>query len=242
MSSIWLSETPSEGTTAILLGPLDESILLGEATSFPKGLLWIRPSNAQTPPSGPATINSLDRDSPQQQLSGAIEELIRLDYDHAPAVKVSSRITKDQPEAYTSILDLVISSIDNTLRARRTRTDTGVLRQGQIFRNLSGYLRHRMPETWRGSAKGSLAIVVGAGPSLDVTLPIIKNSFPDPLVISSDSALRALGNEGIEPHFVVSIDPEKKHESCTSHDHRPGIAILSSQSHSSWSHRWGGAS
>ena len=49
--------------------------------------------------------------------------------------------------------------------------------------------------------------MVGAGPSLDVTLPMIKNSFPDPLVVSSDSALRALGNEGIEPHFVVSIGP-----------------------------------
>ncbi len=240
MSSIWLSETSSESAlTAILLGPLDEPVLLAEAKASPKGILWIRPDKTSPPPSGPANVHSLAKNSPTKKLSGAIEEFIRLDYDHPPTVKVSSRISEDKTESYTPILDLVISSIDHTLRARRTRADTGVLRQEQVFRNLSGYLRHRVPETWKGSAKGTLAVVVGAGPSLDVTLPMIKKSFPAPLVVTADSALRALGNEGIDPHFVVSIDPEKNHESCTSAEHHPGIAVLSTQSHSSWSHRWG---
>ena len=58
-------------------------------------------------------------------------------------------------------------------------------------------------------------------------------------MVAADSALRALDNAGIDPDFVVSIDPEKSHDSCTSIDYRPGIAILSTQSHSSWSQRWG---
>jgi hypothetical protein len=82
-------------------------------------------------------------------------------------------------------------------------------------------------------------VIVGAGPSLDVTLPLIKKGFPKPLVVAADSALRALKDAGVNPDFVVSIDPEKSHDSCTTIDHRPGIAILSTQSHSSWSQRWG---
>ncbi|MFP6854550.1 MAG: 6-hydroxymethylpterin diphosphokinase MptE-like protein, partial [Opitutales bacterium] len=82
-------------------------------------------------------------------------------------------------------------------------------------------------------------VVVGAGPSLDVTLPLIKEGFDRPLVIAADSALQALLSHGISPDFVVNIDPEKSLQSCGSPAVFPGIAILSSQSHPSWREAWG---
>ena len=240
MNSPWLSETSSEGAvSAILLGPLEESVLSSEAEAYSKGVLWIAPPTENFSSSYPANVHCLDRSSESKKLSETIDEFLRLDYDNPPTVKVSSHIAEDDENAYAPILDLVISSIDSTLRARRTRSDTGVLRQEQVFRNLAGYLRSRIPEKWRDSAQGNLAVVVGAGPSLDVTLPLIKEGFPKPLVVAADSALRALKDAGVDPDFVVSIDPEKSHDSCTSIDHRPGIAILSTQSHSSWPQRWG---
>ena len=240
MNSPWLSETSSEGAvSAILLGPLEESVLSSEAEAYAKGVLWIAPPTENFSSSYPANVHCLDRSSESKKLSETIDEFLRLDYDKPPTVKVSSHIAEDDENAYTPILDLVIASIDSTLRARRTRSDTGVLRQEQVFRNLAGYLRSRIPEKWRDSAQGNLTVVVGAGPSLDVTLPLIKEGFPKPLVVAADSALRALKDAGVDPDFVVSIDPEKSHDSCTSIDHRPGIAILSTQSHSSWPQRWG---
>ena len=240
MNSPWLSETSSKGAVSvILLGPLEESVLSSEAETYTKGVLWIAPPKKSSSSPFPANVHSLDRDSDSNKLSETIDEFLRLDYDNPPTVKVSSLVGEDDENAYTSILDLVLSSIDSTLRARRTRSDTGVLRQEQVFRNLAGYLRSRMPEKWRGSAQGNLAVVVGAGPSMDITLPLIKDGFPKPLVVAADSTLRALKDAGIDPDFVVSIDPEKSHDTCTSIDHRPGIAILSTQSHSSWSQRWG---
>ena len=240
MNLPWLSETSSEGAvSAILLGPLERSLLSSEAEIYSKGVLWIAPPTESFSSSYPANIYCLDRSSESKKLSETIDEFLRLDYDKPPTVKVSSRVAEDDENAYTPILDLVISSIDSTLRARRTRSDTGVLRQEQVFRNLAGYLRSRIPEKWRDSAQRNLAVVVGAGPSLDVTLPLIKEGFPKPFVVAADSALRALKDAGIDPDFVVSIDPEKSHDSCSSIDHRPGIAILSTQSHSSWSQRWG---
>ena len=239
MPETWLSETSSEGArTAILLGPLDESVLQQESQVFELGLLWIAPSKTHASGNLPPKVIAINRDSPSEGLSAAIEELIRVDYDNLPAVKVSKRVEEEQAEAYTPILDLVVSSIDSTARARRTRAETGVLRQEQVFRNLAGYLVRRIPESWRRSAEGSLAVVVGAGPSLDVTLPMIKQGLPKPLIIATDSSLRALESEDIVPHFVVSIDPEKSLQSCGSLDHKPGIAILSTQSHSSWPKGW----
>ncbi|MBU62418.1 MAG: hypothetical protein CMI26_07945 [Opitutae bacterium] len=240
MNSPWLSETSSTGTvSAIILGPIEKSLLSSEAEIYSKGVLWIAPPKERLSSSDPKNIQYLDRNSESTKISETIDEFIRLQYDKPPAVKVSPHISEDDENAYTSILELVISSIDSTLRARRTRSDTGVLRQEQVFRNLAGYLRSRIPEKWRDTALGNLAVIVGAGPSLDVTLPLIKKGFPKPLVVAADSALRALKDAGVNPDFVVSIDPEKSHDSCTTIDHRPGIAILSTQSHSSWSQRWG---
>tara|TARA_Y100000588_G_scaffold364564_1_gene428413 strand:- start:230 stop:1783 length:1554 start_codon:yes stop_codon:yes gene_type:complete len=240
MNSPWLSETCSEGAaSAILLGPLEKSVLSVQAKSYSKGILWIAPPTEHLSSSYPNNVHCLDRRTESNKLSETIDEFLRLDYDAPPTVKVSSRVAEDDETAYTPILDLVISSIDSTLRARRTRSDTGILRQEQVFRNLSGYLRSRIPEKWRDSAQGHLVVVVGAGPSLDITLPLIKEGFPKPIVVAADSSLKALKSTGINPDFVVSIDPVKSHDSCTFKDHCPGIAILSSQSHSSWSQRWG---
>ena len=240
MNSPWLSETSSTGAvSAILLGPLEKSVLFSEADVYPKGVLWITPPAENFSSPYPSNVHCLNRSTDSGKFSETIDKFLRLDYDNPPTVKVSSRVTEDDENAYTPILDQILSSIDSTLRARRTRSDTGVLRQEQIFRNLAGYLCSRIPENWRDSAQGNLVVVVGAGPSLDITLPLIMEGFPKPIVVASDSSLRALKASGIDPDFVVSIDPEKSHDSCTSIDHRPGIAILSTQSHSSWSERWG---
>ena len=130
---------------------------------------------------------------------------------------------------------MVISEIDSTFRSRKTRNEVGYQRQFQVFENLCGYLKGRVPDEWRDN---SLAVVVGAGTSLDQTLPLLKEGFPKPVVIAADSSLRALRSIGIDPDFVVSIDAEKTHDSCSEANYAPGIAILSSQSHGSWREKW----
>ena len=51
------------------------------------------------------------------------------------------------------------------------------------------------------------AIVVGAGPSLDATLPGIKAAQGRALIIAVDTAVRPLLAAGIQPHIVVAVDP-----------------------------------
>lgn len=241
MPKLWLSENHSPGsTTAVILGPVDEQALTVQCSKHPDGVLWITVEGETDAPC-PALpnlkqiiVDPTASDFPEDTL----ESFLGLNYKVMPSIRVSGEINPES-EAYAKILDFVMLRADTALRARRTRSENGPLRQRNVFRNLAGYLRSRIPDAWRGRAEGSLVVVVGAGPSLDLTLPLIKEGFDRPVVIAADSALRALLLHGISPDFVVNVDPEKSLQSCGFPDHCPGIAVVSSQSHPSWQEAWG---
>lgn len=55
--------------------------------------------------------------------------------------------------------------------------------------------------------RGCSALVVGAGPSLELDIEAIKNNADKFIIIAAGSSIQALLYHGIKPHFVVSIDP-----------------------------------
>ena len=239
MSDHWLSETSmADAKTAIFLGPVSEDALRTECKKYPKGVLWITSSETNGGPS-PPNLKVIQSTSDTKTVREAVQEILLAEYNHQPEVKVSKQTEENPSNPYPAILSLILAETDSTLRSRKSREEVGHQRQRHVFMNLSGYLRGRVPEEWRDLANGSLAVVVGAGPSLDETLPLIKEGFPKPWIIAADSSLRALRSEGLTPDFVVSIDSEKTFLSCSEPDHSPGVAVLSSQSHESWAKEWG---
>ncbi|GAA5181602.1 hypothetical protein GCM10025771_28900 [Niveibacterium umoris] len=52
----------------------------------------------------------------------------------------------------------------------------------------------------------AVAVVVGAGPSLDVLLPVLRNCRERVVVFSCGTAISALANAGIDPDFHVEIE------------------------------------
>lgn len=238
MSSSWLSETDVENaTTAILIGQVAEESILQEIEQFPSGVLLI---SLKTKPHGSVLkpLQYLDAKASSSTIKEKVTEFLALDYDNPPVVKVSKEVEDSENFDYSTILTSIIREIDTTLRARRSRNETGFIRQSQVFQNFPNYLNDRVPNEWQSLGNRSLAVVVGAGPSLDETLPLLEASFPKPIIIATDSSLKALCDQGITPHFVVNLDPEKSFQSCSYPNYSPGYAILSSQSHSSWSAKW----
>jgi len=240
VSDIWLSKTSvPDASTAILLGSIPEKTIKEECKNYPKGVLWIAPT--ETEPTCTEKYSGLIisrcTDS-NESIMEAIRHILRTEYEKQPVVKASKSTETTSQKLYATILEMVISEVDSTFRSRKTRDEVGYQRQFQVFENLSGYLQGRVPEEWRDLANNSLAVVVGAGPSLDHTLSLIKEGFPKPVIIAADSALKALWQEGIDPDFVVSIDAEKAYDYCSEAGYTPGIAILSSQSHGSWRGKW----
>jgi hypothetical protein len=58
-----------------------------------------------------------------------------------------------------------------------------------------------------GAFRGVPAIVVGAGPSLDRALGHLRDAQHHAIIVCVDTALRPLLRAGVEPHFVVALDP-----------------------------------
>ncbi len=62
----------------------------------------------------------------------------------------------------------------------------------------------------KNSLKGSSAVIVGAGPSLDKSYELIKKLQTKLLIIACDGALPSLSKAGIKPDLVVSVDGTEK--------------------------------
>lgn len=239
MNSSWISEFGSkDAKLLILVGSINNDLLLSELNSYPCGVLWIGPREVARS-SVKTNLLKVDPKEDFDKLDQILYEFMAQDYLKMPVVKVA-KVTGIDSELYTKVISKIGLKIESVSRARRTRASTGFQRQEQIFFNLSGYLLSRVPKEWSSLASNSVAVVVGAGPSLDVTLPILNETLiRSVLVIAADSTLNALKKLNIEPNFVVSIDPNKTFSSCCDSDFTPGIAILSSQSHPSWKEKWG---
>ena len=131
----WLSESNIKGSTSlILLGAVDELKIEKLSNEYPMGILWIcqKSKDSKIIPN----INRVNVDSNLDDITNLISNFISLNYQFLPSVKVSKKISDEPFCKYPQILDTVISIVNSTLRARKTRSETGFIRQNQIFSNL----------------------------------------------------------------------------------------------------------
>jgi len=94
---------------------------------------------------------------------------------------------------------------------RNTINALGASWAKQFIRNLPSLVRHgRDSLKLIGKLKGSGAIVIGAGPSLDTHIEWIKAQHPKPVIICAYKALKSLAKHGITPDFVAMLDPNQQ--------------------------------
>lgn len=61
----------------------------------------------------------------------------------------------------------------------------------------------------RGVCEGIPAIVVGSGPSLDMEIDWLRKLQNRAIIIAAGSSAQALIKQGIDPHLIVSMDPNE---------------------------------
>lgn len=61
-----------------------------------------------------------------------------------------------------------------------------------------------------GKYKNFPAIVISAGPSLEKNIAKLGRAKERAVLIAVDTALKPLSHHNIKPHFIISIDPQKK--------------------------------
>ncbi|NGX26967.1 MAG: hypothetical protein K940chlam6_00894 [Chlamydiae bacterium] len=59
----------------------------------------------------------------------------------------------------------------------------------------------------RGKFEGVPAVICGAGPSLSKAIPALQNAKEKALIFAGGSAITALTQLGLQPHFAMALDP-----------------------------------
>ena len=154
-----------------------------------------------------------------------------------PGVKILDNVSENIV-IYEQILQSIIIFIDERQRIHNSRKLQGYWVQKRIFKNLPWILSNALKVPDSGLFEKNLAVVIGAGPSLDKVLPLIAKWSFKPALIVTDTALSATQAIGIEADFVVAIDPQKTCESCEI-TKKSGIGIFTSDIDESFLELWG---
>jgi len=151
-----------------------------------------------------------------------------------PDLFISNSILTFNTEFYNLILDKIQLHFETTQRARNTRQEEGFLAQTNTIKNLEDYLTNRLKSNPSNKVKAISAAIVGAGPSLDKSLPVLKSIQDHVTIIAVDSSLAILAEVGILPDAAVSIDAEKPASQCVPKNMKIGTLFLSSKSPDDW--------
>ncbi|MGL5254587.1 MAG: motility associated factor glycosyltransferase family protein [Brevinema sp.] len=101
------------------------------------------------------------------------------------------------------------SSLTRKEISRNTLIRFGKIWVKNFLRNLPYCQKSLSPNQFIDAGLNKPAIVIGAGPSLDESLPLIKKNQSNAILIAVDTALPMLENAGITPDFVVTVDPQE---------------------------------
>jgi len=125
---------------------------------------------------------------------------------------------RSNPPLYQSARQAAIEAIDRACIRFRTATLRGQAWLDHYLTNLPHAAAAPRFARLRGSMAGIPAIVVAAGPSLDRNIGRLRDLDDTALVLTVNTAARALERAGIRPHALVTIE---------SADTTEGVASLS---------------
>ncbi len=215
----WLQEPrpADQAGLVIAIGSLDAAELAQILRALPEksGLLYLEPSPARAAD----LFLALDLESAVAAgrlflAIGEDEELIRRQFYRAyrPQEINDLRLLdsgRALPAAY-SFYQAVLQQIRKDVRLETFNAGTlvcrGPLWQFNTLKNLQAITGHPGVRRLKDLFPGRPALVVGAGPSLDAALPMIKAVADQFVVIATGTALRPLRNAGIRPALVVAVD------------------------------------
>jgi len=83
----------------------------------------------------------------------------------------------------------------------------GTMPYRNSIRNLEKMFQSSSLKALKNKFAGCTALIVGAGPSLELDIEYIKKNRDRLIIISAGSSIQSLSHFGIKPHFCVSMDP-----------------------------------
>ncbi len=109
---------------------------------------------------------------------------------------------------FTNIQTLVSRNLDKQAINMRTLERFSKLWLSNICKNLTYIEKLDGIQRYENKAGSLPACVIAAGPTLDELLPHLQEIKKRCIVICVDTALRACLSVGVEPHFILLVDPQ----------------------------------
>lgn len=94
-----------------------------------------------------------------------------------------------------------------------TNAYVGLMSRNMIVNHEAGLVKRKLSELFeeaKSYAPGRVAVVAGAGPSLDDTLEALKRHRDRYFLLAVDASLHPLLTAGLRPDATISIDPERR--------------------------------
>lgn len=150
---------------------------------------------------------------------GDLHLLVQPNRDSFTALLKELQLTACQIMAHRSLYDLHREYFEElktvlALWLNRKEVNRNTLRRfGELwvknFRSNLPFLGEALSlEPLKNLFPDSPALVLGAGPSLEDILPMLKQLQKKMLIIAVDTAYRSMLNQGVEPDFLVITDPQ----------------------------------
>jgi hypothetical protein len=111
-------------------------------------------------------------------------------------------------EYYHRVEVLLFSVIDKREVNINTLSRFGQLWVRNLLRNIDHFTGNPGISVVKNRFSGVPAMVIAAGPSLDELLPHLKTLQEHMLIVAVDTSYRFCKNQGVEPDFLVSVDPQ----------------------------------
>jgi hypothetical protein len=132
-------------------------------------------------------------------------------------------VQKHAGDYFALLKELIRRNIQKERINRNTLKKFGPLWNRNSHRNAEKLQILRGVCEFAGTAKGRRACVIGAGPSLEGILPLLKDIQKQCVLVCVDTALRSLLGAGVEPDFILVGDAQFWNSR-----HMEGLASLSS--------------
>lgn len=161
-----------------------------------------------------------------------IEDLLSeaLDFHQFRGIQVMEHLQSFRifPEYYNGIKSLIKKTIDKKAGDRATIKAFGNLFLGNALNNLKNIRRSTPLSAAVGRFRGRKAVIVSSAPSIEDNLEKLKYYKNEVYIIAVDSVLPVLKCCGIQPDFVISIDPQARiGEHFLGHENSGAVHIFS---------------
>ncbi len=117
-------------------------------------------------------------------------------------------IMQHESNYFATIQSLISRNIDKQAINMRTLERFSTLWLSNMCKNLPNLEKLDGIVRYKNKAKNIPAFVLAAGPTLDEVLPFLHEVKKRCILICVDTALRACLAAGVEPHFIVLVDPQ----------------------------------